>query len=33
MIALYVNNENETYFDNFGFEQIPKETKKIFKII
>ena len=27
-IALYVNTENVTYFDGFGVEHIPKETKK-----
>ena len=26
-IALYVNIDNITYFDNFGIEHIPKETK------
>ena len=25
-IALYVNNNNVTYFDNFGVEHIPKEV-------
>ena len=28
-IALYVNAENLTYFDSFGFEHIPKEFRKI----
>ena len=27
-IALYVNDNNVTYFDSFGVEQIPKEIKK-----
>ena len=27
-IALYVNAENATYFDNFGVEYVPKEIKK-----
>ena len=27
-IALYVNNNNVTYFDSFGVEHIPKEIKK-----
>ena len=27
-IALYTSNNNVTYFDIFGVEQIPKETKK-----
>ena len=27
-IALYVNSETVTYFDNFRVEQIPKEIKK-----
>ena len=27
-IALYVNNNNVTYFDSFGDEHIPKEIKK-----
>ena len=26
-VALYVNNNNITYFDSFGVEHIPKETK------
>ena len=26
-IALYVNTEKVAYFDNFGFENIQKETK------
>ena len=26
-IALYVNDNNETYFDSFGVEHIPKEIK------
>ena len=28
-IALYVNNKTVTYFDSFGVELIPKETKKL----
>ena len=27
-MALYVNNNSVTYFDNFGVEHIPKEIKK-----
>ena len=27
-IALYVNNDNITYFDSFGVEHIRKEIKK-----
>ena len=27
-IALYVNDNNVTYFDSFGFEHIPKAIKK-----
>ena len=27
-IALYVNDNNVTYFDSFGVKQIPKEIKK-----
>ena len=27
-IALYVNNNNATYFDSFEIKHIPKETKK-----
>ena len=27
-IALYVNAENVTYFNNFGVEHIPEEIKK-----
>ena len=27
-IALYVNDKTVTYFDSFGVEHIPKETKK-----
>ena len=27
-IALYVNDDNVTYFDSFGVEHIPKEIKK-----
>ena len=27
-IALYVNDNNVTYFDSFGSEDIPKEIKK-----
>ena len=30
-IALYVNAENLTYFDSFGFEHIPKEIRKIIR--
>ena len=30
-IALYVNNNNVTYFDSFGVEHIPKEIKKFIK--
>ena len=30
-IALYVNAENLTYFDSFGFEHIPKEFRKIIR--
>ena len=26
-VALYVNNNNVTYFDSFGIEHIPKEIK------
>ena len=26
-VALYVNNNNVTYFDGFGVEHIPKEIK------
>ena len=26
-IAVYVNNDNVTYFDSFGVEHIPKEIK------
>ena len=28
-IALYVNNKTVTYFDSFGVEHIPQETKKL----
>ena len=28
-IALNVNGNNETYFDSFGLEHLPKETKAI----
>ena len=28
-IALYLNRNNITYFDNFGVEHFPKEIKKI----
>ena len=28
-IALYVNGNNATYFDSFGVEHVPKETKKL----
>ena len=27
-VALYVNNNDVTYFDSFGVEHIPKEIKK-----
>ena len=27
-VALYVSNNNVTYFDSFGIERIPKEIKK-----
>ena len=27
-VALYVNNNNVTYFDSFGVEHIPKEIKQ-----
>ena len=30
-IALYVNDNNIIYFDSFGVEHIPKETKKFTK--
>ena len=30
-IALYVNAENLTYFDSFGFEHILKEIRKIIR--
>ena len=30
-IALYVNAENVAYFDNFGVEHIPKETRKFIR--
>ena len=30
-IALYVNAENVTYFDNFGVEPIPKEIRKFIR--
>ena len=30
-IALYVNKNNVTYFDNFGVEHIPKEYKKFIR--
>ena len=30
-IASYVNAENLTYFDSFGFEHIPKEIRKIIR--
>ena len=30
-IALYVQNNNVTYFDSFGVEHIPKEIKKLIK--
>ena len=30
-VALYVNNNNITYFDSFGEEHIPKEIKAFIK--
>ena len=30
-IALYVNNNNETYFDKVGAKHIPKEIRKFIK--
>ena len=30
-VALYVNNNNVTYFDSFGVEHIPKEIKTFIK--
>ena len=27
-MLLYVNTKNVTYYDSFGFEHIPKETRK-----
>ena len=30
-IALYVNDNNVTYFDSFGVEHIPKEIKKVLR--
>ena len=27
-LLLYVNAKNVTYYDSFGFEHIPKETRK-----
>ena len=30
-VALYVNAENVTYFDNFGVEHIPKEIIKVIR--
>ena len=27
-LLLYVNTKNVTYYDSFGFEHIPKETRK-----
>ena len=30
-MALYVQNNNVTYFDSFGVEHIPKEIKKFIK--
>ena len=30
-IALYINNNNVTYFGSFGVEHIPKEIKKIIR--
>ena len=31
MVALYVQNNNVTYFDSFGVEHIPKEVKAFIK--
>ena len=28
-VAFYVHNNDVTYFDSFGVEHVPKETKKI----
>ena len=30
-VAFYVHNDNVTYFDSFGVEDIPKETKTCIK--
>ena len=30
-IALYVNGKNVTYFDSFGVEHIPKETRRLIR--
>ena len=30
-VALWINNNNVTYFDSFGVEHIPKEIKTIIK--
>ena len=30
-VALYVNDNNVTYFDSFGVEHIPKEIKKVLR--
>ena len=30
-MALYILNNNVTYFDSFGVEHIPKEIKKLIK--
>ena len=30
-IALYMNNENVTYFDSFGVVHIPKEIRKFIR--
>ena len=31
-VALWVNNNNVTYFDSFGVEHIPKEIAKFMEI-
>ena len=31
MVALWINNNNVTYFDSFGVEHIPKEIMKFIK--
>ena len=30
-MALYVNDNNVTYFDSFGLEHIPKKNRKLFR--